>query len=67
MKKAEEEGSDPPAEEEGDDNDENLDSTDDEQEAVGELEVEEMPPTKREEGLALDIVFHGPPFPLQKM
>ena len=21
-----------------------------------------MPPTKREEGLALDIVFHGPPF-----
>ena len=41
LKKAEEEGSDPPPEEEGDDNAENLDSTDDEQEAVGELEVEE--------------------------
>ena len=40
---------------------ENLDSTDEEDGGVGELEVEELPPTKREEGLALDVVFHGLP------
>merc|ERR1712072_823520 len=62
IKKAEEEGTDPPAEEEDAVEEENLDSTDDEQGEVGELEVEEIPPTKREEGLALDVVFHGAPF-----